>query len=141
MRADAPALARFVANIWMVHPFAEGNTRTVAVFLALYLRSMGFDVDNEPFRTHASFFRRALVRATYQNRPVGVGLDLSHLVAFPSKLVEDPASELDYETLWCVPLFEHPERVHNVSMADAVPVQEQLIREGITERLLGRVSP
>ena len=63
-------------------------------------------------------------------------IDLSHLVAFLSKLVEDSHAELDYEALWCVPLFEHPERVRNVSMADAAPVQEQLKREGITSRLL-----
>ncbi len=135
--SDANALARFAANVWMVHPFAEGNTRTMAVFLALYLRSMGFDVENAPFERHASFFRGALVRATYQNRPIGVGLDLSHLVAFLSKLVEDCAIELDYDALWCVPLFEFPKRVRNVSPADAAPMQEQLIREGITERLLG----
>lgn len=136
--ADAEALARFVANVWMVHPFAEGNTRTVAVFLALYLRSMGFDVNNEPFARHASFFRGALVRATYQNRPVGVGLDASHLLLFLSKLVEDPEAKLDYEALWCVPLFEQPDRVRNVSLADARPVQEQLTREGVSKRLLQR---
>lgn len=134
--ADATTLARFVANVWMVHPFLEGNTRTVAVFLALYLRSMGFDVNSEPFQRHASFFRGALVRATYQNRPIGVKLDVSHLVTFLSKLVEDPHVQLDYEALWCTPLFEHPECVRNVSMADAVPIQEQLRHEGITNRLL-----
>lgn len=134
--ADAVTLARFVASVWMVHPFREGNTRTVAVFLALYLRSMGFDVNNEPFQKHATFFRNALVRATYQNRPLGIELDASHLVTFLSKLVDDPQAELDYDALWCVPLFEHPERIRNVSQADAAPVQEQLKREGITSWLI-----
>ncbi|MBR3317669.1 MAG: Fic family protein [Atopobiaceae bacterium] len=134
--ADAETLARFVANVWMVHPFREGNTRTVAVFLALYLRSMGFDVASEPFARHASFFRDALVRATYQNRPIGVALDTSHLALFLSKLVEEPSVPLDYEALWCVPLFEQPNRVRNVSLADARPVQEQLMREGVTQRLI-----
>ncbi len=136
-RADSNALARFVANVWMVHPFREGNTRTVAVFLALYLRSMGFDIGNEAFARHASFFRAALVRATYQNRPIGVALDPSHLMLFLSKLVEDPSTPLDYDALWCVPLFERPDRVRNVSLADARPVQEQLMHEGVTQRLLG----
>lgn len=134
--ADAEALARFVANVWMVHPFREGNTRTVAVFLSLYLRSMGFDVGNRPFAHHASYFRGALVRACYQNRSIGVGLDLSHLVLFLSKLIEDPGVELDYGGLWCTPLFEHPERIRNVALADARAVQEQLIREGVTQSLL-----
>ena len=135
--ADADALVRFVANVWMVHPFWEGNTRTVAVLLVLYLRSMGFDVDNGPFEAHAAYFRGALVRACYQNRPIGVGLDVSHLLSFVSKLVEDPQLELDYDALWCVPLFEHPDRVRNVSLADARPVQERLAQEGIAKRLLG----
>lgn len=134
--SDAEALARFVANVWMVHPFREGNTRTVAVFLTLYLRSMGFDVHNDPFARHASFFRGALVRASYQNRPVGVSLDTSHLVLFLSKLLEDPSAKLDYDALWCVPLFEQPDRIRNVSLADAHPVQDQLVHEGVTQRLL-----
>ena len=134
--SDAETLARFVANVWMVHPFREGNTRTIAVFLVLYLRSMGFDVDNEPFARHASFFRGALVRASYQNRSLGVGLDTSHLVTFLSKLLEEPKTTLGYDALWCVPLFEQPDRVRNVPLVDARPIQEQLIREGVTQRLL-----
>ncbi len=138
--ADADALARFIANVWMVHPFREGNTRTIAVFLALYLRWMGFDVGNEPFEKHASFFRGTLVRACCQNRSIGVGLDVTHLVSFLSKLVEDPRVELDYDALWCVPLFEHPDCVRNVLLVDAHPVQERLLREGIAQEVLRRAT-
>ena len=46
-------LARFVANIWQVHPFGEGNTRTTAVFTIKYLNSLGFEVNNEPFEKHS----------------------------------------------------------------------------------------
>jgi len=35
-------IATFVANLWQIHPFGEGNTRTTAVFLIKYLRSIGF---------------------------------------------------------------------------------------------------
>ncbi|MDO4796796.1 MAG: Fic family protein [Coriobacteriales bacterium] len=135
--ADTRNLARFVANVWMVHPFFEGNTRTVAVFLELYLRSMGFDVDNCPFKAHSLYFRNALVRACYQNRAIGVGLDDAHLVAFLSRLLEEPTIELDYDALWCVPLFQNPERVRNVSLADARPVQQRLAERGITAKVLG----
>ena len=41
-------LSRFISNIWQVHPFCEGNTRTAAVFLIKYLRTFGFNV-NETF--------------------------------------------------------------------------------------------
>lgn len=135
--ADARNLARFVANVWMVHPFFEGNTRTVAVFLALYLHSMGFDVDNRPFEAHSLYFRNALVRACYQNRAIGVVLDEAPLVAFLSKLLEEPAAELDYDALWCTPLFQNPECVRNVSLADARPVQQSLAERGVTAKVLG----
>lgn len=136
--SDAHELARFIANVWLVHPFYEGNTRTVAVFLALYLRSMGFEVNNEPFQRHAAFFRNALVRATYQNRPLGVGLETGPLVDFVSKLADDPRVGLDYDSLWCLPLFRHPEQVRNVSLADAAPMQARLIAEGTTQKVLLR---
>lgn len=122
----------------MVHPFLEGNTRTIAVFLALYLRSMGFDVNNEPFHRHASFFRSALVRASHQNRPLDVELYPEPLVSFVSELAYAPQIELGYDSLWCMPLFQHPDRVRNVSLADAAPMQKTLRVEGIAQRILSR---
>lgn len=58
--AIAHCVFDFVAGIWQIHPFREGNTRTTAVFAILYLRQLGFDVDNTPFATHAQYFRDAL---------------------------------------------------------------------------------
>ena len=54
-------LKKFVSGIWQIHPFGEGNTRTVTVFMIKYLRSLGFEVDNSPFKEHARYFRDALV--------------------------------------------------------------------------------
>ncbi len=57
-------LARFTADLWQIHVFGEGNTRTTAVFLIKYLRKLGFhQVDNDLFAQHSWFFRNALVRA------------------------------------------------------------------------------
>ena len=39
-------LCKFVSDIWQVHPFGEGNTRTTAVFTMKYLRTFGFEFDN-----------------------------------------------------------------------------------------------
>lgn len=36
------SVADFIARIWQIHPFAEGNTRTVAVFLQQLLHFHGF---------------------------------------------------------------------------------------------------
>ena len=54
-------LKKFVSGIWQIHPFGEGNTRTVTVFMIKYLRSLGFEVDNSPFKENARYFRDALV--------------------------------------------------------------------------------
>ena len=62
-------IARFISSVWQIHAFGEGNTRTTAVFLIKYLRSFGFEVNNESFAKHSWFFRNALVRSQYENIP------------------------------------------------------------------------
>ncbi|GAB2023910.1 hypothetical protein RyT2_29940 [Pseudolactococcus yaeyamensis] len=54
-------VTKFISGVWQIHPFREGNTRTTAVFTIKYLRSLGFEIDNEPFKKHAKYFRDALV--------------------------------------------------------------------------------
>lgn len=68
-------LTRFVSGLWQTHAFGEGNTRTTAVFTIQYLRSLGFDVDNDQFAKHSWYFRNALVRANYRN--IAKGIDYS----------------------------------------------------------------
>jgi fido (protein-threonine AMPylation protein) len=51
----------FILDIWQIHLFWKGNTRTTTVFLIKYLREFDFKVDNTPFQKHAEFFRDALV--------------------------------------------------------------------------------
>ena len=75
-------IAKFVSSIWQIHPLGEGNTRTTAVFTIKYLRSIGFDVNNDLFADHSWYFRNALVRANYRNVRKDVEPDMSFLVAF-----------------------------------------------------------
>ncbi len=56
-------LARSIADLWQIHPFREGNTRTTAVSLIKYLRSMGIPATNGMCKEHSWYFRNALVRA------------------------------------------------------------------------------
>lgn len=74
--------AKFIANIWQVHPFGEGNTRTTAVFAIKYLRSLGFMIGNEPFEKHSWYFRNSLVRANYSNLQKGIYTNLEYLERF-----------------------------------------------------------
>ena len=75
-------LAKFISGIWQIHPFGEGNTRTTAIFTIKYLRSLGFDVNNEVFADNAYYFRNALVRANYTNIPKGIEETTEYLERF-----------------------------------------------------------
>ena len=76
-------LARFIADLWQIHPFREGNTRTTAVFLIKYLRSMGIPTTNDMFKEHSWYFRNALVRASYK------GLNISPTTEFVERFLRN----------------------------------------------------
>lgn len=82
-------LATFVARLWQIHIFGEGNTRTTAVFFIKYLRTLGFTVTNDMFANHAWYFRNALVRANYQNLKLGVYRTTEYLERFLRNLLLD----------------------------------------------------
>ena len=75
-------LATFCSNIWQIHPFGEGNTRTTAVFMIKYLTTLGFKVNNEIFAHNSWYFRNALVRANYTNVLQGVSYNPLFLERF-----------------------------------------------------------
>ncbi len=87
-------LTRFIANIWQIHPFGEGNTRTTAVFTIKYLNSLGFEVNNEPFEKNSWYFRNALVRANYTNMNKGIYMNTDFLERFFRNLLMGEQNEL-----------------------------------------------
>ena len=80
-------LATFVSNLWQIHAFQEGNTRTTAVFFIKYLRSLGFDVTNDVFAKNAWYFRNALVRANFKYVSKGIPDDRSFIILFLRNLL------------------------------------------------------
>ncbi|MBQ5320947.1 MAG: Fic family protein [Oscillospiraceae bacterium] len=80
-------LAVFVAHLWQIHVFSEGNTRATAVFFIKYLRTLGFDVTNDIFAENAWYFRNALVRANYTNLKKGVHETTEYLELFLRNLL------------------------------------------------------
>ena len=87
-------LAVFIANLWQIHAFEEGNTRTTAVFVIKYLRSLGFNISNDIFAENAWYFRNSLVRANYVNLSRGITEDRSFLIAFLRNLILNEQNEL-----------------------------------------------
>ncbi|SFP54891.1 Fido, protein-threonine AMPylation domain-containing protein [Eubacterium callanderi] len=89
-------ISEFINSIWQVHPFREGNTRTIAVFLIQYLNHLGFSVNNEPFKEGSLYFRNALVRANYYNMDERIQPTSEYLEKFLTTVLSgDTVKDLD----------------------------------------------
>ena len=95
----------FSSNIWQVHPFREGNTRTTAVFIYKYLISLGYNVDNSLFKDKSVYFRNALVRSNYFNNYLNIKEDKSYLIKFYENLLLGKNNNLHSEDLIVKELF------------------------------------
>ena len=87
-------ISRFIANVWQIHPFGEGNTRTIAVFTIQFLRQLGFEVTNEIFAENSKYFRNSLVRANYTNMQYGITETTEYLERFFRNLLMGEHNEL-----------------------------------------------
>ena len=95
----------FSSNIWQVHPFREGNTRTTAVFIEKYLISLGYTVDNSLFKDKSVYFRNALVRSNYFNNYLNIKEDKNYLIKFYENLLLGKNNNLRSEDLIVKELF------------------------------------
>lgn len=64
-----PLFTDFVARLWLIHPFREGNTRTVMRFAGLYAQSNGFPLNSKLLRDKADYVRKALVLYCVKEAP------------------------------------------------------------------------
>ena len=58
----------FLLELWSIHPFREGNTRTCITFLWHYLRSQKIDFRVELLRNNPMYVRDSLVMANYDQK-------------------------------------------------------------------------
>lgn len=87
-------LAQFTCDIWQIHPFGEGNTRSTAVFIIKYLNSLGYFIGHECFAKKSWYFRNALVRANYNNLPNDIHATTLYLERFFENLLFGGNNEL-----------------------------------------------
>ncbi len=92
-------LAKFTSDIWQIHPFCEGNTRTTAVFIVKYLKTFGFHINNDAFAEHSWYFRNALVRANYNDLTRGIHATTEYLEHFFGNLLLGMEYELKNRNL------------------------------------------
>ena len=103
-------LATFVARLWQIHVFGEGNTRTTAVFFIKYLRTLGFDATNDIFAENAWYFRNALVRANYNDLKNGIHETTEYLEVFLRNLLLNESNPLHNRTLHISGTFKETEK-------------------------------
>lgn len=99
-------IAKFTSRIWEVHPFGEGNTRTTAVFIVKYLKSLGFDINNDLFKEHSVYFRNALVRSNYSNPLKNIVCTDEYLIKFYENLILGANHKLKSKDLMVEVLFK-----------------------------------
>ena len=95
----------FTSNIWQVHPFREGNTRTTAVFIYKYLNSLEFNQNISIYKNKASYFRNALVRSNYFNNYLNIKEDKIYLIKFYENSLLNKNNNLHSEDLIIKELF------------------------------------
>ena len=111
-------IAKFISGIWQSHPFREGNTRTTALFAIKYLKSIGFECNNDMFEQHSWYFRNALVRANYKNVAKGINQDYSFLNNFFRNLLMGENHELKNRYMLVNPPEEWIERTSTPQVRD-----------------------
>lgn len=62
--AFVSGLARCFAKIWQIHPFREGNTRSVVMMLTFFAEHHGYYMDQELLAQSAGYVRDSLVMAS-----------------------------------------------------------------------------
>lgn len=137
-------LAKFVAGLWQIHPFREGNTRTIAIFTIKYLRSLGFSTNNELFNSYSWYFRNALVRANYRNVQKGINAEPLFLVRFFRNLLLGETNELKNRYMlingpeeWKMPVNEQAPNKHRTSTEQVTELLDHrsLVTQGTQEVL------
>ena len=122
-------LADFIARLWQIHVFGEGNTRTTAVFLIKYLRQLGFDADNNMFAEHSWYFRNALVRANYNNLQKGVYETTEYLERFLRNLLMNEKNELHNRDMHISGLMTRKKDVNPINDPLNDPIKKSVLTE------------
>ena len=61
-------VADFLLELWSIHPFREGNTRTCITFLWHYLNAKNVPFHVELIRNNPMYVRDSLVMANYERK-------------------------------------------------------------------------
>ena len=60
----AMSFSKSIAELWQIHPFREGNTRTIITFAFRFAKEHGFEMDKDLLINNFVYLRKALVKAS-----------------------------------------------------------------------------
>lgn len=63
------SFTKLMTAIWRVHPYREGNTRTVSIFMKLFADAHDLNFNEQILSQNAGYLRNALVLAAVQEMP------------------------------------------------------------------------
>jgi len=95
--AFVSTLARYFSKIWQVHPFREGNTRTVVMMLTFFVEHYGYYMDQELLAESAGYVRDSFVMASLDQFSEYEHLERILMDAVCDEPVEYDISSLDTE--------------------------------------------
>lgn len=78
-------LARCFPRLWQIHPFREGNTRTVVMLLTFFVEKCGYYMDQELMAASAGYVRDSFVMASLA-APLSLGVWRTSASTIPSLL-------------------------------------------------------
>ncbi len=96
--------SKLMTDIWRVHPYREGNTRTVSIFMKLFAEQHDLSFNAELLSQNAGYLRNALVMAAVEEAPEPIYLnkiitDALHLNHINTSIESAEQSKEKYETI------------------------------------------
>lgn len=88
LNVKAEALSKYIAELWKVHPFRDGNTRAVVTFFCQFANVKGFALDTELLARNSVYLRTALVAATAVFKDIGDKSNLEYLIKIVADAIE-----------------------------------------------------
>ena len=88
-------LTRLFPKIWQVHPFREGNTRTVVMMMTFFVEHFGYYMDQELLAVSAGYVRDSFVMASLDQFSEYDHLERILLDAVCDEPVEYDVADLD----------------------------------------------
>lgn len=109
-------------KLWRVHPYREGNTRTVSIFMKLFAEASRLDFNAQLLSQHAGYLRNALVLATVEEAPephylLNMISDALGVVDFNKFMPDDEASS-KYQVIGNYDVSKDEEKPFEIDLDD-----------------------